>query len=442
MKELDTIAVPPPRPGRDHTVIVGPSKTGTTGVYSSVKAALQNSGLDPVTIFEPPHAHILDNVFRLAPERAVLAKTTMNRRAEAVPDPMVFDRRIMTTRDPRDILISSLLFRPLTRKAVESVDPESIEAFVAALERKEADPASLSVRDLFDLSETLGLGTPPFARMVKDFSAQRSLMRSFAFQVVPYEQLVADDLVGLSEYLGLAVTNVSDRESPLFGHISRSRDSGAFLNWFRPDDLTYFNKYFADALRTFGYHRDAILPDDPVVDPRTSSEYIRTRYEERRLSLQALRAQRKSGWSPDEVQSQAELDVLMDFARDGDALACVRVAEVLLHGRLTPRDESAALPWARLSAQLGRKAGIELMIELLGRLQDDNPALHRERRMWQAEYDARTTAAASTGGTAVETRPPMSGVMRFAAELVRIARSLAGRGLRKARDRASARRRR
>ena len=36
----------------------------------------------------------------------------------------MFDRRIMTVRDPRDMLISTLLFRPLTRRSVQRSDPD------------------------------------------------------------------------------------------------------------------------------------------------------------------------------------------------------------------------------------------------------------------------------------------------------------------------------
>ena len=68
------------RPGQDHILVVGPSKTGTTGVYATIKAALAGAGFDYATVFEPKRAETIDGLFLSAPQRPVLTKSTMDKR--------------------------------------------------------------------------------------------------------------------------------------------------------------------------------------------------------------------------------------------------------------------------------------------------------------------------------------------------------------------------
>lgn len=374
-----------------HIVILGPSKTGTTGVYTSVKDGLRLAGIDAITVFEPNRAGILDSLFTLAPFRTVMTKTTMNAVEDVLPDPLVFERRVMTVRDPRDILISSLLFRPITRRSLERTDDAAIEQFVAALERKEANPASLSLRELFDLAAKLRIGAPPYAGTAQSLNTQLALREKYSFHVVRYEDFVAGELNGLSEYLGFPVENRSDEGSSMFGHISRSKTSGDYVNWFTADDVEYFDGLFGDALEALGYDRKGELAAQPHIDPEVSSRYVRTRYLERRDNLRAAAEGRSDRWDVAEVDAN-ELSRLTGFAQDGDPVACLRVAQVARHGQLG-RDEASALHWARTAAQFGSRDGMRLVIELLEQLEADDaaadPVLHRELRIWRHEYQSR-----------------------------------------------------
>lgn len=383
------MSVPPPNPGKDHIVIVGASKTGTTGLYASVKAALAAAGIAARTMFEPRHAFRVDNIFRLAPGQPVLVKRTLDGLEGAVPDPLAFDRRIITVRDPRDVLVSTLLFRPLTKRALERVGEAEVEQFIAALEQKEADPASISVRELFELTETLGIGGPPYKQMMWDLTAQQGLMREQEFHPVRYERFIAGDLADLADYLGVAVTTVSNTESAMYGHIVRSKSSGAFRQWFRPDDLTYYNDLFRTHLTELGYPLDVELETGVRIDPAESSEYIRTHFAARRGKLATVERVARSAWSPTDVTTLEDLQNLMSFAADGDGEACVRVAKVALSGHLRERDEAMALRWARAAAQLGVGSGVRLTISLLTESGSTDPAVHRELRAWISELRLR-----------------------------------------------------
>jgi hypothetical protein len=368
-------------------LVVGPSKTGTTGLYNSIRDGYGRAGHALRTVFEPKDAALLDNLFRLTYGVPVLVKATQQSLDTVTLEPEAFERRVMTVRDPRDIVVSALLFRPLIAKVLARLDDAALETFVAALERKEADPASVSVTELFELQAQLGIGGPPASIMKGVLPRQRELIARHGFLVVKYEQFVRDELAELSDYLGVEVRNVSAEDSTLFGHIARSRSSGDFLRWFRADDLAYFNGLFGEHIEALGYQLDVPLDSDPKIDPQTSSEYVRSRFAQRR---DRLRTQRAAEWTPARVDSPQRLAELHDAAVNGDPLACRRAAEVALAGHLGSRDDEAALRWARAGAELGSPWGMRRAAELLRATRPDDPAAIREARAWELAHRARS----------------------------------------------------
>jgi hypothetical protein len=389
------VSVDTPSPGRDHILIIGPGKTGTTGLYTSVKSGLLQVNPAAHCFFEPHDHRPLDLVSMLDPGDPTLVKVTMDSWARAVPDPLVFERRVMTVRDPRDVLVSALLFRPLTVRAIGRATDRSVEEFVEALEAKEADPSSLSLRDLFDLAAKLEIGSPPYSGMLRDLGRQRDFLATYPTHVMKYERFVQADLSDLSEYLGFEVKNAVASDSAMFGHIARSQGFGEYLQWFRPDDLEYFNDYFGEMLEFFEFPTDVPLPATQRIEPDHGSQYVRSRYQARRTTLRQVAEQRAHDWTPEDVESIEALHRMADYGSNGDSSACVRVARVIMSGRLGPEagDEVEALRWARTGAQLGSVAGMKLTTELLERLAGDNSELRREQRRWRSELALRRTKA-------------------------------------------------
>jgi hypothetical protein len=368
-----------------HILILGPSKTGTTGLYSAVKRGLSDAGIRARTLFEPPSPDLIDNLHRYAPSVPVMAKVTMDKLDHVVPDLGVFDRRVMTVRDPRDVVISALLFRPLTVGAIQRAKESSIQRFIAALEEKEADPSSHSVRSLFALAQRLGIGRRPYPGMATIMDRQRALLDSGTVHVMRYERFVQGDLDDLSKFLGFDVVNTAALDSGWIGHITRSQSHGEFTRWFRDDDLSYFNGLFDKYLRAFDYELDVPLASESKIDPATSSEYVRRRYFERRAKLAELNP---TTWKPQDVSSAEAFNLLTERAQDGDPQACLRAAKVLLSGHLGEVDTESALDWARFAAQLGAVDGMLLTVELLRRLDPEDPGLRRELRTWALETES------------------------------------------------------
>jgi hypothetical protein len=380
----------PPRPGQDNILIAGPGKTGTTGVFASIKAGLAAAGFEARSVFEPTDTRKVDNLICLAPELPMLVKTTLDTQRRAVPETRIFERIVMTARDPRDMLLSSLLFRPLTVAAIERTDQATIDKFIAALETKQADPASTSVRQLFELADDLNIGKSPYETMIKIQHKQQRFRDKHAGFVMQYEMFVQGELGGLSEFLGFPVENVSASSSSMFGHITRSKGSGEFRQWFTADDLQYYNEMFHEFLVKFDYELDIELPAEPVIDPSTGSEYVRRGYAARTKNRNDMITARSTTWVPTDVASMADLKHLVDFGTDGDAMACARIAEVIQSGHLGAEagDADDALRWARAGAQLGGLAAMQLLPTLLRKKATrtgKDPALYREARRWSVE---------------------------------------------------------
>lgn len=374
-----------PRPGRDHILVSGLGKTGTSGVYTSIKTGLANGGHQARTFFEPFSVHTLHECFRHAPDVPVVAKLILQELQRQDLPPAAFDRRVMTVRDPRDTAISGLLFRPLITAVLMKLSDTDLERFLDALRRKESDPSSVSVVELYRLSAELGMGSRPRRLMVDILERQQHLIDGGGFHVVRYEDFVADRLEPLSEYLGFDVHRVSTQGSSVSGHIARSEGSGSFRDWFTPSDLKFFDKQWGPVLDKLGYDREVELTESPVIDPKVSSEYVQRNFQRRRDMLTHRRENiRRAGTGEDAPTVYAELTERSD---NGEIKASVDAARLALSGGLGDQHPEEALAFARLAAQAGSLAGMQLMVELLADATE--PAAVREWLGWRQELRAR-----------------------------------------------------
>jgi hypothetical protein len=365
----------------DNVLIAGIGKTGTTALYAAVKRGARAAGVDPACLFEPSSGIALGALLCHRPEQPVLTKIMVHRLSESGVDYDDFPHRLMLVRDPRDVIISRLLFRPLTRGAVAEVPPETLEQFVAALEAKERDPASWSVRALDELADELGIGAGNEAGLVRSLNLKRELIARHDFTVVRYEDLVDGELGHLEAQLGVPLGDTSEGTSGWLSHISRSKSYGAWRQWFLPDDVEHYDRLFADYLDAFSYPRGAVLPDEVHIEPATASEYVRSRAETRRREV-ALRhdADRRG----DAEVTDEELAALEDMADDGDAVAARRAAR----SHVARGDSSRAVHLAREAAVRGDLGAMRLLCGLL-RAEGDSGSLE-EAEAW--EQDLRRVA--------------------------------------------------
>jgi hypothetical protein len=133
-------------------VIFGLAKSGTTAVFYKIKNSLPP---DTVCLFEPqsfdPGAVRKKGIKSLLSrrrERDVLAKVLPFRpHCSADVDGFShFERPILIVRDPRDRLISRLLYGVYNSDFCQYDD--KVKAFLEVLEQKETDPSSVPLKTL------------------------------------------------------------------------------------------------------------------------------------------------------------------------------------------------------------------------------------------------------------------------------------------------------
>ncbi len=182
-----------------------------------------------------------------------------------------FDNVILIVRDPRDALVSRLLYRAYGLSAFG--DDARLRTFLKLIERKIEDPKAVSVLRLItclrDLShyelipDVMDLNRRLLA--IHEALGSRSLL-------LKYEDFVRNDYAAIDAYLG---TRLSDGFTvpEEYGRVARKGGQGDWKNWLTAGDCAYFDRIFAPIYTTFGYAPERPL-EAPVIDRAPSVDYI------------------------------------------------------------------------------------------------------------------------------------------------------------------------
>ena len=266
-------------------VIFGQLKTGTTGLFYKIKNSLPDNTR---TLFEPseyiPEAND-KNLF-------VLAKTILDYMPAMQPLQyhtfMDFDKQIYITRDPRDRMISALLYliqwSSNDYSAIYNND-RKLQEIMMLLRRKEADPESLPMIRIFEqviltifnfsLEELRGWMTSLYHRL---FEFEVQLGRSF---ILRYEDFVDDNIDALEDYMNLSLHGqavVADIHS----EVTRTKRYGEWPNWFLEEDIDYFKPILSDYIRRHGYSDNWHIKRRKSINPEFCSKYVERTVNRRR----------------------------------------------------------------------------------------------------------------------------------------------------------------
>lgn len=335
-------------------IVVGRQKTGTTGVYSLIKSALTPMADEYLFSFEPGRFEPLDEAMRRSPALHVMTKIMYKNMHRFPLD--AFGRRVMTVRDPRDALISTLLFKPLIKGVVSTVGMSDHERFLEALRGKERDPRSISVKQLMQLGNQVGYkkwrpGTDELLEM-SDFA------RTNDFFLVHYEDFVDDEVGPLAEYLSLPLNATQSSTPAWLSHISRSKGHGAWRDWLTSEDVAFYRPIFKEAMEAMGYADDWDLNPSPSIDSATSSHYVADAIAKRRRELSA-------GQGAEGEDSGATMATLYSRATDGGAHDALELALRLDDPEPgLQRWPQSALRWAREAEMQGVRAAGEIRARL------------------------------------------------------------------------------
>lgn len=256
-------------------LILSHGKSGSTGLYFKIKNSLARAE----GIFEPrdftavaPH---------LEDPRPLLVKALLPD-ALGFLDPLLaaFPKRILLVRDPRDVLVSALLYTGAYSLLWHKPEAE-IQAALALLERKQADPPSVSLLELFaeiwGSQEAVLQDSREISRLFVDLADRQP-----AFCVCRYEDFIADRLADLERYLGFFLAGSADVATD-YQRVVRTRGSGSWRDWFTAEDVAAFEPVFHDYMRRFGYEtKDWAVAESPHIEPRHALEYVKKLIAERR----------------------------------------------------------------------------------------------------------------------------------------------------------------
>jgi hypothetical protein len=265
--------------GMVRVVIAGLGKSGTTAALYAVRSAMP---ADTQVLFEP-------RAFIAVHAANAVAKVLLNPRFSIEPAfYRQFDKMVLLVRDPRDVLISKLLYRTFGSRALHD-DPAKLELYLDLLRAKEADPRSVPLIRINALYEKLSGPTQH-----SDEGRERLLSGATAFHdafpeafVFRYEAMVDGRFEPLAQYLSLSVEAMKPEVPVQFNRVVRSRRAGNWRDWFCPEDVAHYRPLLSAYMERYGYDDDWALASEPVVRPEECSGYVLRLIHERRTGAPA-----------------------------------------------------------------------------------------------------------------------------------------------------------
>lgn len=252
-------------------LIVGEGKSGTTALLRSISSAIGQ----PHEIFEPARMTKPD----LEPSSLVVKKLLLNWKATETDLLADFDKRIFIVRDPRDRIVSHLLYDAYNK--ADGLNPEQRDKWLKLLERKSQSPERIPLVHLINAWWRLSK-SDLLSHYVRSLDRSTGFMRRVGdqFFTLRYEDYVDGQFAAANEYLGvdLATGVVQGSES----RVSRSSTYGEWRRWFTDVDVEVFRPMTHEWQRQNGYdHRDWKLADPEPLSPATTVEYVKRLFDQR-----------------------------------------------------------------------------------------------------------------------------------------------------------------
>lgn len=255
-------------------VIFGQYKSGTTALCYKIYNSL------------PAGARLLNEPVNYIPEPlksypAELAKVILGfvngREVANYNSFMGFDKKVYLIRDPRDWIVSGLLFLIQQSPSIYEND-DNLNSVLTIFKRKEENPESISFVSLLEqvLNLIPGQSLDKLADWVRN---QQKWVYGFEGRMgehyrIRYENFVDGDTQGLEDYLGFRLTGeaeVGEENS----HVPRTKGYGDWRNWFLPEDVDFFKPLFAEYMERYGYADDWSLGDKRTISSKHCTGYIK-----------------------------------------------------------------------------------------------------------------------------------------------------------------------
>ena len=253
-----------------HIVVVGPAKSGTTALYFALLESLQGR---VHTLFEPQTARQMESVFGAAGHDHTLTKVLLGEAVKSHFDFTAHDKVVYLRRDPRDNVISRLLYRAAMFK--RSGDLGAFREYDALIRAKVAGEP-ISVKNIFRESLRLTGAAHEWSGLGLKWAcdhAVRFVENADNCYVLKFEDLVDGQLTALSSYLGIEVKQNARVGEP-YKRVERSRSYGEWVHWFTPADVEFYRPLFVEYMNFFGYGDDYSLQSKRAINRQNSIDYI------------------------------------------------------------------------------------------------------------------------------------------------------------------------
>lgn len=191
-----------------------------------------------------------------------------------------FDKIIWMVRDPRDRLISYLLYRHYDYRYDSD---EFVREQLDLLWMKERDPDALA---MVDLEARLLLPRPTLESAFFWNDHQKSSFLSALIEderafIFKYEDFVNQEYSGLENFLGIKISG-NAKVPKQFQRVIRSKTHSFWNHWFTQKDVDNYMGLFQPFLERYSYKNDWALAEEKKIDPEHCSRYVRKIINERR----------------------------------------------------------------------------------------------------------------------------------------------------------------
>lgn len=274
-------------------VVYGLAKSGTSALFYKIRNSLAPGTIE---LFEPSSYGTADH-FR--------ARLRALRRGHIAPDVLAkvlpwdlipvrmrdfdrFDRQLLLVRDPRDRLVSDLLYRSYN-SAFADGDPPALE-FLRLLKAKEAEPGRIPILRLVEAFDTLEEAAGSRADWIDGYRTG-GLLEPMRFHderrrlaIFRYEQLVDSRFEALEAALDMPLAG-SAAVPPAFNRVVRTKRYGAWRDWFTGQDVDALRPILTPYLDRYYPCADWDLAPSPRLDPDDGSRYVERIIGERRALM-------------------------------------------------------------------------------------------------------------------------------------------------------------
>jgi len=243
-------------------IIYGQAKSGSTALYYKIKNSINENCF---CLFEPEEKE-LKNLNEI--KKTVLIKSLDGKLRHYFKN---FDKKILITRDPRDRIISSLLYIGGYHKSREQEEQDNIKI----LEQKESYPGSISLielfKNLYSISEEEIID---YWKSYLDHILNFKRKNKDCF-IIKYEDLIKNDIKELEEYLGFKLVKEVKIDKNL-SRVIRTKSSGSWRNWLTKEDIRLLKPIVKEYMQEFNYDFDDWKLNNPqTINPEHCSHYFK-----------------------------------------------------------------------------------------------------------------------------------------------------------------------